>query len=81
MMRTGKKQRIRPVLMNVNGCGLCKRWWCSDKGCGGRKIWTRYSGHCFSHLKWNLDTGAKIGHICLIMREKSMGTASQKLDE
>jgi hypothetical protein len=48
---------------------------------GGWKIWTRYSGHCFSHLKWNVDTGEKIGHVSLGMGGKSIETTSQKLDE
>jgi hypothetical protein len=36
----------------------------------GRKIWTRYSGHCFSHLNMNFDTCEKIWSICLIMRKE-----------
>jgi len=58
------------VMQCAKDGGLLARPW-------GQKIWTRYSGHCFSHLNWNVDMGEKIGHIFLNMREKSMETASQ----
>jgi len=59
----------------------CEPWMQKWQGQRGWKIWTRYSGHCFSHLKWNFDMSEKIGHISLGMGGKSIGTTSQKLDE
>jgi hypothetical protein len=48
-------------------------------GClfGMKKIWTRYSGHCFAHLDMNVDIGEKIGHICFSMRGKSISLVGQ----
>jgi hypothetical protein len=60
LAKVGSAGQIQPPM-------LCAK---AGAALGGDRFWTRYSGHCFSHLNMNVDTRAKIGHICLNMRRK-----------